>query len=65
MGVSSTRSNRTIQFFMDPKVADLQERDRLLAMNPQDRLNEMLELVERWNHCHERRFERILEIVEF
>jgi len=58
------REGWTMEWFSDPQEADEKDRARLAAMTPQLRLDEMLELMTRWGHVHERPFERVLEIVE-
>jgi hypothetical protein len=62
--MAKRREGWTMEWFSDPREADEQDRARERALTPQQRLDEMLDLLVRWGHVRERAFERVLEIVE-
>jgi hypothetical protein len=47
-----------------PEEAEELDRARYAAMTPQERLNAMIELNNRWGKWNERRLERIFEFIE-
>jgi hypothetical protein len=55
---------RTITWFDSPADADAADRTHYAEMTPQERLNEMVELLDRWGNWHERRLDRVARIVD-
>jgi hypothetical protein len=53
-----------VQWFSDPPEADEQDRARYAAMTPQQRMDEMCGLLNRWGKWIERRLEKVVEILE-
>lgn len=50
--------------FLTPEEADRRDRDWMLSLSPQERLDYMIGLVGRWGNTDERRLERVLVFVE-
>lgn len=55
---------RTFQVFDDPQKADEQISDYYRSLTPQQRLDEMVQLLNRWGQWNERRLERVATIIE-
>jgi len=55
---------RRITFIGTPEEADAADREHYAKMTPQERLDEMIELLNKWGHWNERRLERIVQVLD-
>ena len=58
------RIERKITYFDSLEEAERAVDEHYAAMTPQQRLDEMIEMLNRWGHWHERRLERVARFVE-
>lgn len=56
---------KTVRFYSDPAEADRDDQIYLMSLSAQQRLDLMLDMCRRWGKTNERRFERVIEIVQF
>jgi hypothetical protein len=55
---------RRVTWFNGPEEADAADKAHYAAMTPQQRLDEMVELLNRWGGWNERRLERVARFIE-
>ena len=58
------RIERKVTWYDDPDEADAAVREHYENMTPQERLDEMVEMLNRWGKWNERRIVRVAQIIE-
>lgn len=55
---------KSLKIFSDMEEAERDDREFYGSMTPQERLDYLVDLLNRWGKLNERRLERVIEIVE-